>query len=241
MELNICILAGGEGKRMKTNIPKVCNMYKNKPMIVYIIEESLKLNPRKVVIITGKHYNYIYETIKKYIIENFNKLYFVIQETPLGTGNAVLCSIKEYNDNEKVLILNGDCPNIKSNLLEKFIENEENKLMISEIENPFGYGRVIMNENNEIIKIIEEKDTNNEEKKINKINSGIYIIGSNDLKKYVLEIKNNNKQKEYYLTDIIEIMNNNNKIIKGYMINKDENKYIYGVNTIDDLNNLEKM
>ena len=243
MKLTICILAGGLGKRMNSTLPKVCHLFKNKPMIVHIINNALELVAHKIIIITGKFNDIIQETIKKYIdIESFNKLIFVEQNEPLGTGHAVKCSLKEYNDDENVLILNGDTPNLSTRLLTEFINyNFSNKLLISEVNNPYGYGRIVMNDSNDIQKIVEEKDASEHEKKINKINSGIYLIESKYLLEFIPLIKNNNKSKEYYLTDIIEIMINNNINIHGYLINKKDNNLILGINTLEQLNNLEKM
>lgn len=243
MNLNICILAGGEGKRMKSTLPKVCHLFKDIPMIVHIIKRSIELNAKKIIIITGKHDNLIQETIKKYInIENFNKLIFVIQNIPLGTGDAVKCTLKYYKTNEQVLILNGDTPNLTTNILSNFINSKENnKLLISEIDDPHGYGRIITNYNKEIIKIVEEKDASVDEKKVNKINSGIYYLETNNILKYIPLIKNNNLSNEYYLTDIIELMIKDNLKINAYLIDKKYNHLILGVNTKEQLNNLEKM
>lgn len=242
MNLSICILAGGEGKRMNSTLPKVCHLFKNIPMIIHVVNQALELNPNKIIIVTGKHNELIQSTIKKYInIDIFHKFSFVIQETPMGTGHAILCTLGEYLENDKVLILNGDTPKITSLLLKDFIDKGCNNLLISEIDDPFGYGRIIMNDKNEIQKIVEEKDASEEEKTINKINSGIYLIESKNLLEYIPLIKNNNKQKEYYLTDIIELMLNDHKEISGYLINKRDNNLILGVNTIDQLNNLEEI
>lgn len=243
MKLTVCVLAGGLGKRMNSSLPKVCHLFKNKPMIVHVIDNALELNSEKIIIITGKYNEIIQETVKKYInIEIFNKLFFVEQNEPLGTGHAVKCSLKMYNIDENVLILNGDTPNLNTELLSKFInDNSENKLLISEVNDSYGYGRIIMNDKNEIQKIVEEKDASEDEKKIKKINSGIYLIKSEYLLKFIPLIKNNNKSNEYYLTDIIEIMINNKINIFGYLIDKKDNNLILGVNTIEQLNNLEKL
>lgn len=242
MKLSVCILAGGEGKRMNSTLPKVLHLFKLKPMIVHVIEKSLELYPEKIIIVTGKHNNLIQKTIKEFIEEKYyKKLIFVIQETPLGTGHAISCTLNSYHNDEMVLILNGDTPNISTLLLQKFTNKEENRLLISEIEEPTGYGRILMNEKDEIQKIVEEKDASESEKQINKINSGIYYVKSQDLIEYVPKITNNNKQNEYYLTDIVELIVNDNKNIKGYLIKKEENNLILGVNTIEQLNNLEKL
>ena len=243
MKLTVCILAGGLGKRMKSNLPKVCHLFKNKPMVVHVINIALELKPEKIIIITGKYNEIIQETIKKYIdIKLFNKLSFVEQNEPLGTGHAVKCSLKDYNIDENVLILNGDTPNLSTKLLGEFVNNSSiNKLLISEVDDSYGYGRIIMNNKNEIQKIVEEKDASEEEKKINKINSGIYLIQSKYLLEFIPLIQNNNKSNEYYLTDIIEIMINHKINIFGYLIDKKDNNLILGVNTIEQLNNLEEM
>lgn len=242
--LSICILAGGQGKRMKSELPKVCVCFKGIPMIVHVIRVSLKLNASKIIIITGKFNEIIQNTIKKWLSNtDFEKLRFVIQEEPLGTGHAVKCSLDCYCENENGLILNGDTPNLSFELLKNFIEYKSgvNKLLISEVVEPFGYGRIIMNNENEILKIVEEKDANEEEKKVNKINSGIYFINSNHLKKYILLIKNNNKSNEYYLTDIIELMLNDGIKTYGYLIDKLKNNEILGVNTLEQLTELENL
>jgi len=242
MRISVCILAGGEGKRMNSTLPKVLHLFKSKPMIVHVIEKSLELFPEKIIIVTGKYNNLIQKTIKQFIEEKYyNKLIFVIQETPLGTGHAISCTLSNYNEDDMVLILNGDTPNISSYLLQKFTNKCENILLISKNDDPNGYGRIIVNEKGDIQKIIEEKDASEHEKKINTINSGIYFIKSTDLMRYIPKITNNNKQKEYYLTDIVELIIKDNKNIKGYLIKKEENNLILGVNTIEQLNNLEKI
>jgi UDP-N-acetylglucosamine diphosphorylase/glucosamine-1-phosphate N-acetyltransferase len=242
MKLSVCILAGGEGKRMKSALPKVLHLFKLKPMIVHVIEKSFKLSPERIIIVTGRYNNLIQKTIKQFIEEKYyDKLIFVIQETPMGTGHAISCTLSNYNEDEMVLILNGDTPNISSNLLQKFTNRYENRLLISVIEEPAGYGRIIMNEKDEIQKIVEEKDACESEKQINKINSGIYFVKSRDLIHYIPKITNNNKQNEYYLTDIVELIIKDKKNIKGYLIKKEENNLILGVNTIEQLNNLEKL
>ena len=243
-KLSICILAGGQGKRMKSELPKVCVCFKGIPMIVHIIKKALKLDSGKIIIITGKFNEIIQDTVKLYLDNiDFKKLSFVIQEEPLGTGHAVKCSLDYYDLNENVLILNGDTPNLSFELLKNFIEYKLgfNKLLISEVIKPFGYGRIIMNYENEILKIVEEKDANEQEKIVNKINSGIYLINSNDLKKYILLIKNNNKSNEYYLTDIIELMLNDNIKTYGYLIDNSKNNEILGVNTLEQLTELENL
>ena len=257
-KLVITIMAAGEGKRMNSNIPKVLHFFKGIPMLVRIIQESLKINPSKIIIITGKYDTLIKSTVFQYFnndnninnnninnnnINNndINKITFVKQAIPNGTGDAIKSVLGYYNDDEKVLILNGDMPLIKSDLLCKFI-NYESNLLIAQLDNPFGYGRIIKDGNNKFVAIREQKDCNTEEKEIKEVNVGIYLFNGNILKKYIPMIENNNAQKEYYLTDIIEILrtNENQMEIKTYLINRDDTYMICGVNTKEELEELEK-
>ena len=243
MNLVVTILAGGLGKRMKSDLPKVLHLFKEKPMLVHIIEQSLTLKPCKIIIITGKFNTIIQETLRNFFDEKqFSQFIFVIQETPLGTGHAVSCCLSNYTKNEDVLILNGDTPKLNQTLLEKFIySSKDNLLMTCELDNPYGYGRIIKNKDNQIEKIVEEKDASQEEREIKNVNSGIYKIKGEHLINYIPLIQNNNKQNEYYLTDIIEILLNKNESIFNYTISKEENNLILGVNTKEQLEDLEKL
>ena len=143
---------------------------------------------------------------------------------------------------ENVLILNGDTPLLSSTLLNNFLENMcSAKILVSSLDNPYGYGRIIYDKNNNFIEIVEEKDCTEYEKNINIINAGIYLFHSSLLNKYIPIIGNKNAQKEYYLTDIIKIMRNiNNTEIKTYLIDDDLKYQIHGVNTQQELKYLEE-
>lgn len=240
--LVVTIMAGGVGKRMKSDLPKVLHKFKGVPMIIRILRESLDLNIKKIIVITGKFDELIRETIKEYLEEiDYNKISFVVQKVPLGTGDAIKCSLSKYEDNEKVIILNGDMPLINKEIIKNFYEYSRNNcILVAELENSQGYGRIIY-ENNIFTKIKEEKDCNDNEREIKIINSGLYKIDSLDLKKYIPLIKNENKQEEYYLTDIIELLVKDSIKVETYKINVNENKLIMGVNSKDDLINLENI
>jgi bifunctional UDP-N-acetylglucosamine pyrophosphorylase/glucosamine-1-phosphate N-acetyltransferase len=232
--MNITILAAGNGTRMNSPIPKVLHLFHGKPMIVRLIEQSLLLQPSSIFLVVGKHYSKIKETIEKYIQSNLIK--YIHQPNPLGTGDAIKQCLSFYKKNEFVLILNGDMPNFQSHILENFFLKKENILFVISKEEPNGYGRVKIH-NSQIIKIIEEKDTDEEEKKIKLINTGIYYLNSNLLRKYIPKIQNKNKQNEYYLTSLFEI--SETPIYPLFMKNQNE-KYILGVNTKEELENLYK-
>ena len=130
-DLVVTIMAGGVGKRMKSDLPKVLHKFKGIPMIVRILRECLILKVKKIIIITGKFDALIRNTIKEYLNEgDFIRINFVVQNTPLGTGDAVKCTLDKYNDNEKVIILNGDMPLINKELITDFFIYSSNNCIL---------------------------------------------------------------------------------------------------------------
>jgi len=239
--LVITIMAAGEGKRMKSELPKVLHPCGDIPMVVRIIKESLLLSS-KIIVITGKFDQEIKESIQSYLTsEEWILLHFVQQLNPCGTGDAIKVSLDCYHDEETVIILNGDMPLINSTIIDNFHQQtkENNALIISKLENPFGYGRIIVNEKKEIIKIVEEKDCDKSEKQISLVNTGLYKFDACILKEFIPQIKNNNKQKEYYLTDMVELLNKNNVKVGSFLIDEQYKKYIKGVNTPEELKEAE--
>ena len=207
----ILIMAGGLGKRMNSEVPKVLHLINNKPMIVEIIETSLKLNIHKIGIIVGKYYAVIKETLEQYLDTNViaSKISFIMQNEPLGTGHAILCcknfleKMPSYIYN--VCILSGDVPLISVESINNLLNDTEFcNILIANIDEPSGYGRIVI-ENNKISKIVEEKDCTEEEKQIKFINGGIYTFNIKVLLQYIDKIDNNNKQNEYYLTQLFEV------------------------------------
>lgn len=241
-ELIVIILAGGLGKRMNSEIPKVLHLVANKPMLVHIIEEARVLRPEKIFIVVGKYKNIINAELQKYT--KVDDIEFIIQAEPMGTGHAVQCCKQEmvkYN-NANVIVLSGDVPLIKSSTISTFLATC-NKVSIATtiLENPKGYGRII-EDNNKFMKIIEEKDCNKHEKLVTKVNCGIYAFDSTILCKYIDNLSNNNSQNEYYLTDIIQIIKQNEDInIDMYEICKEKQYEVMVINTVEQLNELREI
>lgn len=237
-------MAAGEGKRMNSNIPKVLHNFNGIPMLIRIILEANKLNPNNIIIITGKYDNLIKDTLKSYFENNnmnlFDKLTFINQTIPCGTADAIKYTLESYSEDEEVLILNGDMPLISSDLLEKFISERSPRLLVAQLENPYGYGRILYDNDNKFIGIREEKDCNEEERLIDITNVGIYYFNSMLLKKYIPMIDCNNVQKEYYLTDIVCVIKEHSNItIETYIIEESMKYQIHGVNTKKELEDLE--
>ena len=230
MSKQIIILAAGKGTRMKSSTPKVLHILCNKPMIEYIIEEALSIT-KNVDVILGYKFDEIKEKIKNYNV-NIHKQ--DLEKFP-GTGGA----LKEVPiRGEKILILNGDMPLITKEEIEKFFNIDADIVMsVMKLNNPDGYGRVVI-ENGEVKKIVEQKDANENELKINSVNAGVYLFKKEVLKKYIPLLSNDNVQKEYYLTDIIEMAVKDNLKIKAIEVNEEDFK---GINSKKNLADAEKI
>ena len=240
------IMAGGLGKRMESSLPKVLHKISGIPMICHLLVKLKVLKHiidiKKIIIVVGKHKDIIKSEIEKY--DEMIDIEYVIQNEPLGTGHAIKCCINELSNFKEsdVLILSGDVPLLQQNTMVKLINMDEHvKLITTNLNNPTGYGRIVKNDD-KFNKIVEHKDCSINELKIQEINCGIYAIKSEYLCKYLHHLKNTNSQGEYYLTDIIEIIKKEECLDVGLLNIPEENVYeILGVNTIDQLKELEKL
>jgi len=237
-------MAGGLGKRMNSDLPKVLHKIHNKPMLVHVIEQSILLNPLKILIVVGKYKDIIEKTIGEYINYDNINIQFILQPEPLGTGHAIQCCLVELEKypNKNVMILSGDVPLLKSTTMNHMLHEFKNvKLVTTIMSTPHGYGRII-EKNGVFEKIVEEKDASEKERMVSKVNCGIYAMESNLLCKYLPHLTNTNSQKEYYLTDIIELIKKGENVsIDLYNIPEERQYEIIGVNTVEQLTNLEQL
>ena len=221
---------------MNSNMPKVLHTLNNMPLIHHVINTSKSLNPNKIIPIIG----YKKELVEKSIKEFKTDIAYQLEQK--GTAHAVeqcINQIKEVGGN--TLVLSGDVPFISKTTLENLINQHTQRgsiasLISAEINDPTGYGRIVKDKDGEFVKIVEHKDANKDELKINEINSGIYIFETKALCEKISSVKNNNNQNEYYLTDIFNFIENK----KISIIKTDSIKEITGINTIDQLEDLEK-
>ncbi len=228
--LQIIILAAGKGTRMKSKSAKVLHTLCDKPMIEYVIEESLKLT-KSVDVILNHQFEKVKEVVSKYPV---NIIKQDLENFP-GTGGAV----KEVEiKGDRVFVLNGDMPLIEADELKKFTEIDADIVMsVMKLQNPDGYGRVVI-EDGKVKKIVEQKDANEDELKIPYVNAGVYLFKGDILKEYIPKLNNNNAQKEYYLTDVIEMAVNDGKIVKAIEVDEENFK---GVNSKLDLAKAEEI
>ena len=233
--LAIAILAAGKGTRMVSNLPKVLHRVSGETLLNRIINTSKKLNPDKIFVVIGHKSDLVKESLLK-----DNNVEIVLQEPQLGTGHAVQVLAKELNDFKgNLLILNGDVPLIRAKSLKELLKLHSSRdadvsIITTEKENPFGYGRVFKKDNF-IEKIIEEKDCSLHEKQNKLINAGIYCFNWEKLSKIINELKTDNKQKEFYITDTISLLD---KAISYEILDEEE---IQGVNNRVNLAKCEKI
>ncbi len=224
--ISVIILAAGKGTRMKSKKPKVLHKISGYEMLYYSISEAKKLSDDISVVLY--HQASLVESEMK---KHFDDIKFVIQDHQNypGTGGAVMNIETSY---DKVLVLNGDMPLIDANELEKFSQLDGDIVMsVIKMDDSSGYGRVVIKDN-EIEKIIEEKDASLKEREIKSVNAGIYLFANGMLAEYLPKLSNDNAGEEYYITDVIELAKNDGfKIVPLYV--KEEN--FKGVNSKYDL------
>lgn len=221
------VMAAGKGTRMKSKSSKLVQKIYGKEIVKRAVENAKKAGVYNIVAVVG----YMKEAVMGVLGDSVS---YAVQEEMLGTGHAVMQATKYLEGKKgKVLVLNGDVPILRpetlNKLLNKSIENKEAATLLTAIyDNPTGYGRIVRDEGGNVKGIVEEKDTSDEQKFIKEINAGIYCFDIEALLDALKEIKPNNAQGEYYLTDVIEIMNK--KGLKTGAVVVEDNTEILGVN-----------
>ena len=204
--LSIVILAAGKGTRMKSNTPKVLHKIANKEMILHVIDACIKLKPKKIYVVLGSNRNNIINILPKKNVK------IIIQENQLGTAHALLCAQEFLKKKKgKLLVLYGDVPLLEPKTLKKLAYSKHNDISMLGFspKDPKGYGRVKF-QNNKVSEVIEEKDLNSEESKLNICYSGIFAGDVNAIFKLMGKIKKNNTHNEFLLTDIFRLASKEN-------------------------------
>lgn len=233
-DIAVVILAAGHGKRLRSNIPKVCHKIGGISLIRHVINTASQIEPPVIHVVVGHQ--------KEAVIRECQglKVNFVTQQEQLGTAHAVNTALQEVTQ-EKVLVLFGDAPLISEKTINDLIKASNDAslgLLLAHEDNPFGYGRIIKDESNRIVAVVEEKDATESQRQIRDIFAGIMCIEAKSFKSWYPKISNNNAQKEYYLPDIIPLAIAEKEIAAMYV---GDNQEIKGVNTKEQLAALEKI
>ena len=238
MSLNIIILAAGKGRRMYSSLPKVMHKVGGSTMLEHVLIASKKLKPKTINVVINSKTNDIKKSFKQYDVN------WYIQLKQNGTADAVKTVLPHLANNEKVLVLYADTPLIDYKLLEKFIKympKSDVKVLTVNLENPFGYGRIVREQAEEeiVAKIIEELEADHIQKNIKECNTGIIFSDSTTLKNLISKVDNKNSKKEYYLTDIVSIANKNNLLVVPLLAKESDS--LLGVNDKIQLEKTEKI
>ena len=229
--ISIIILAAGKGSRMKSSLPKVLHKISGFEMLYYSIKEASKLSD-DIHVVLYHQAELVKATMEKY----FTNINFTIQdhENYPGTGGAVMGIDLKYDN---TLVLNGDMPLIQSSELEKFLDYKNSAIVMSvlSLNDANGYGRVIIKDD-KVVKIVEQKDCNEDELMVTTANAGIYSFSTKFLQENLSKLSNDNAQEEYYITDLVEIAINANLEVSPLIVDEENFK---GVNSKYDLANAE--
>ncbi len=233
------ILAAGKGTRMKSDLAKVLHPVHGKPMLDHVVAVAREIGSLKIGVIIGHQADLIQETYKG------EGLTFILQKEQLGTGHAVLQARQAFSSfRGTMIILCGDVPLLRSSTVRKMMEhhvktNSMITVLTIRLDEPASYGRIVRSRDDRILKIVEARDATEAEKGITEINTGIYCAESPFLFEAVAQVRNDNAQGEYYLTDICEIANQKKMKVTPYLAGDSEE--FMGINTFEDLERAQKV
>jgi UDP-N-acetylglucosamine diphosphorylase/glucosamine-1-phosphate N-acetyltransferase len=237
------IMAAGQGKRMQDpNKPKVLYPLAGKPLVSYVISLCGELGCDRTIVIIG----YGRDQVKTYLSETFSSVETAVQDQQLGTGHAVMQTESQLADFAgDVLVLSGDVPLLSNATAQELIRKhqESNALatvLTVELENPFGYGRIVRTGADSLERIVEEKDATEEIRQIREINSGIYVFDAKTLFPQLHGLSNKNAQGEYYLTDVFASIIAQHGSDRVTVFKGSDPIEVTGVNTKDQLTALEQ-
>ena len=251
--MNIVILAAGQGKRMKSALPKVLQTLAGKPLLQHVLNTALDLQGKSAktgpIVVVG----YGAADVKEFLQitseqdSRYGKVTTVLQAEQKGTGHALLQALPKLDVNEPTLVLYGDVPLLSKKTLSKLVKLADGvhgqdsalALLTQNLNNPTGYGRIVRDIDGSIKEIVEEKDASPEQKRITEINTGIMVLPTNSLKKWLKSLRASNAQGEYYLTDVIAMAVNDGVPIRTTQA--DAEYETVGVNSRDQLAALERV
>ena len=210
--LHIVILAAGEGKRMRSALPKVLQSLGGRPLLTHLLDTTRVLRPDAVHVVYGSEP----EQVQK-AMEGYPEINWVLQADRLGTGHAVIQALPDIPDEAWVLILYGDHPLVPASVLKRLRNKAKSALTLLSIDlqQPRGYGRILRDRIGRVTGIVEEKDASPSERRITEVNTGIMLASASWLKSWLARVNNDNAQGEYYLTDVVGLAHNDEVSIEA--------------------------
>jgi bifunctional UDP-N-acetylglucosamine pyrophosphorylase/glucosamine-1-phosphate N-acetyltransferase len=202
MPLEVIVLAAGLGKRMRSDLPKVLQPLAGRPLLAHVLDAALALSPRKILVVHGHGA----EKVRSAFSE-VHGVEWVLQAEQLGTGHAVQQAASHLGVDADVLILYGDVPLVHPGTLKQLLEASQSGVAVLtvDLEDPTGYGRVVRDSAGRVDKIVEHKDASREQLALREVNAGFYALPARRLAAWLPKLRNDNAQKEYYLTDIVKL------------------------------------
>ncbi|HBN54306.1 MAG TPA: UDP-N-acetylglucosamine diphosphorylase/glucosamine-1-phosphate N-acetyltransferase [Stenotrophomonas sp.] len=196
--LHVIILAAGAGKRMKSALPKVLQPVAGRPMLAHVIETARQLQPSGIHVVHGHGGEAV-----RAAFAGQDDLTWAEQVQQLGTGHAVLQAMPDVPDTAQVLVLYGDVPLMRADTLRALLHGAPRlAVLVAELDDPAGYGRIVRDAEGKVAAIVEQKDADDEQKRIRTVNTGIITAESTALRRWLSGLSNANAQGEYYLTDV---------------------------------------
>jgi bifunctional UDP-N-acetylglucosamine pyrophosphorylase/glucosamine-1-phosphate N-acetyltransferase len=240
--LAILILAAGLGTRMKSARAKVLHELGGLPLITYVCHTAQSLGPGKIYVVVGHQAAEVERAVQT---EVRNAAVFVTQTEQRGTGDAVMAAQSQLeNCDSLVLLLSGDVPLIRAATLQSFVDQHRASvascsILSVRLENPTGYGRIVRDENEHFLRIVEQKDASPDEQKVKEVNSGIYCFEARKLFAALKRVEPSNKQGEYYLTDVPQILLSDGERVNVFP--HGDAREVSGINTRAELAEFENL
>ena len=234
MKLSVVILAAGQGTRMRSKYAKVLQLLAGKPLLGHVVDCARALDSQDICVVYGFQGDQVQAAFAE------ESLRWALQDKQLGTGHAVMQAMPETPDDNRILVLFGDVPLLEPGTLRRLLDacqDHDLGVLTVDMENPFGYGRIVR-EDGSVVRNVEEKDATDDERLITEINTGVLCCNAGQLKDWLSRLDNDNSQGEYYLTDVIALAVSDGTTVHG--VKADDKDEVMGINDRQQLAEAER-
>jgi bifunctional UDP-N-acetylglucosamine pyrophosphorylase/glucosamine-1-phosphate N-acetyltransferase len=234
MPLEIVILAAGQGKRMRSQLPKILHPLAGRPLLAHVLAAARAMAPHRIIVVHGNGAEQVRAAFPDAQVE------WVLQAEQFGTGHAVQQAMPHISPEGEVLILYADVPLVRPATLKRLVDTARGgvAVMTAELAEPSGYGRIVRQPSGNVARIVEHKDASDDELAIREINAGFMAMGARRLAGWLARITNSNSQKEYYLTDVVSLAVGDGVPVRAVKV--DQAWEVAGVNSKRELAELER-